>query len=288
MGIHLIRHGPKNNDPAVHGTGVEALLDPVKMYQILGYATRFLEEIDCEKIKKISVESTPVERAYVTSQLIAAVISLDPRLPSVSSGIQELIGSYAIHPTSGEAVCLSPLTMTRMWAKKKEISAQSEHRPLYSWCEQGFDNPQVNSAEDHGISLREIACRLGSYVWEKIEQSDEKSSTIAIGHSGDIEPFLYLTLEMLEGRDGKNHDAMVSWFHRTSGALEPLKGIKIYEKEKGNYYLLHPVGRPDAQREGEIIAKEKPISIEIFQQQAQWFKEYGKSADVLKKKMRVK
>ncbi len=284
MILELIRHGPKNNDPAAHQTGVEAQLDPGQIYKILQYAANSLERMHHEKIQKAVVETTPVPRAYVTGKLITALFSLDPHFQSTEGSVDDLIGSYGINSTNGDAINLSPAAMSKVWADAKKADKyghlQGEHKPLYAWCEQGFDNPQAHNPEDPGISLREIACRVGTYVYGKIQRKEEKVSTIAIGHSGDIEPFLYLTLEMMEGRDGTTPDSFIKHFQSTAGALEPLAGLGLeYISSWDSWQIRYPVGKPGYSHGSWMVG------VEIFQQQAQWFKEYGKSRQVLEQKI---
>ncbi len=287
MILNLIRHGPKNNDPNVHGTGVEALLDPLQIYKALQYAANSLERMHDGGIEKAVVETTPVPRAYVTGKLITAVFSLDPSFKNTECSVDDLIGSYDVDSLSGKAINLSPSAMSKVWtdAKKDEKYGhlQGEHKPLYAWCEQGFDNPQASNLEDPGISLREIACRIGTYVYEKIQRKEDNISTIAIGHSGDIEPFLYLCLEMLEGKDGTSLVAMTKHFQPTGGALEPLRGLRFFY-DFGNLKMEFP--SPLDQLEGRSqLTDYRNIGLEIFQQQAQWLKEYGKSQQVLEQKI---
>ncbi len=289
MGLHLIRHGPKNNNPDAHGTGVEALLDPAQIFKVLKYAVNSLECMHDQGIEKAVVETTPVPRAYVTGKLITAVFSLDPHFKATECSVDELIGSYDINSANGEAINLSPAAMSKVWADAKKAEKyghlQGEHKPLYAWCEQGFDNQQANNPEDSGISLREIACRIGTYVHKKIQRKKEKVSTIAIGHSGDIEPFLYLCLEMLEGRDGTSADAMTKYFQQTGGALEPLQGLHFFY-DGGNLKMEFP-SPVDGLEGSSVLTDYRHIGEEFFQQQAQWFKDYGRSRQVIEQKIKA-
>jgi len=286
MYLNLIRHGPKNNDPRAHQTGVEALLDPEKIHEIIAHAAGTLARIPqaYQGTTRIRVETTPIDRAIATGDIEYGVLRLDPRFDVPFPAVNELIGSSGIHPQTGKAVNLSPGWMSTIWAaaKKAEIykHLQGEHRPLYGWCELGFDNSQANNPQDPGISLREIACRLGTYVYDTLEQSDPHDLVLAIGHSGDIEPFLYLTLEMMAGRDGTSSDALTRHFNTTRGALEPLTGVQFYQI--GNDLCLrHFYGVP---RSPESVT-DVSIGTEIFQEQARWFKEKGKSQTVLEQKL---
>jgi len=279
--IHLLRHGPKNNNPEAHQTGVEALLDPQGINKIISQASELLSDrsyavrngfdYSINTFNRIRVETTPVNRAISTGNIVYKVLSLDPRFEVPEPIVNELIGSYGINPLTNDAINLSPKSMSGVWgeAKKQETyqGQQGEHCPLYAWCEQGFDNPQAGQRDDLGISLREIACRLGTYVFNTLETADEHDLIIAYGHSGDIEPFSYLILEMLEGRDGTDKEAMTRRFRETGGALEPLEGLNIsyIPKISGTY--------------SELLR-------DVLKQQAEWFKEYGRSKEVLAEKLR--
>nr|MBI4157179.1 hypothetical protein [Candidatus Woesearchaeota archaeon] len=300
--IKLHRHGPKNNNPEAHQTGVEALLDPEKIPEIKKYALNQLNRDELAGLAyntdttSIEIETTPIDRSKATGEIVyntlinyytgldeiywpALKITKNPR-------INELIGSAGINPKTGEAVNLGPRAMSNIWGEAKKHEdykhLQGENKPLYAWCRQGFDNTQANNQSDPGISLREIACRIGTYVYNKFTQTEgnqnDRILTLALGHSGDIEPFLYLCLEMQAGRDGKDPEAMTKWFKETGGALEPLKGIEILKEKLGLELHYHKTPHNTYL---------SPIGLEIFQQQAQWFKEYGKSKEVLEQKLRL-
>lgn len=284
MELRLIRHGPKNNDPAVHGTGVEALLDPTRLHLIISHAAWTLESIAPE-IRQVRIESTPVDRAQATAKLEYKIISLDPRFKVTEPAINELMGSYAVG--KGRTINLSAQSMVDRWAnaKKSEEYAYShgEHRPLYAWCECGFDNlPAIDSA-DPGISLREIACRVGTYVHDKLQESDSHDLILALGHSGDIEPFLYLCLEMMEGRDGSDAGAMVRWFNRTRGALEPLTGIKIMNKGP-SLQIGHLHGEPGT--ELPLDYGYRSLGMEVLQEMSRWYHKNGESREVLEERLK--
>jgi hypothetical protein len=284
MELRLIRHGPKNNDPQAHQTGVEALLDSQRIHEIITYASDTLNSLDPEVIKKIKVETTLVNRSIVTGGIIHQVLNLDPRFVATPPTIQHLLSPHGKNPITNEIINLSPKAMSYKWAEAKKLDdynlLQGEHKPLYSWCEQGFDNQLAMNSNDPGFSLREIACRIGAYTAEKILNLGDKDLTIAIGHSGYLEPFLYLILDMLNGGDGTDPITMLKYFQETGGALEPLTGL-IIEKTNSGLYLSHFSGKPGTN----LQMVKKPISIEIFQQQAKWLKEYGQSDLVLQKKI---
>jgi len=43
--LHILRHGPKNNDPQAHQTGVEAHLDPNKRHKIIYHAASLVHQV---------------------------------------------------------------------------------------------------------------------------------------------------------------------------------------------------------------------------------------------------
>jgi len=286
MELHLIRHGPKNNNPGAHGTGVEALLDQERIPEIRAYASCLFQE---HPESRFYIETTPVERAIVTGTIIGEELSKHPRI-YVEQTIDDMIGSYGQHPLTKKPVNLSPQAMSEVWAKTKNSERyghlQGEHKPLYAWCEQGFDNPQAQNPEDPGISLREVACRIGNYIHHRLPKMYAGDVVVAIGHSGDIEPFLYLTLEMLEGKNGEEKDAMMKRFSQTDGALEPLTGLDITPQDLSNqkYSLSF---KEDSGCEGErcIHWPNREIALDIFKQQARWYKEEGKSSPLLEQKI---
>ncbi len=290
MELRLIRHGPKNNDPAAHGTGVEALLDPHKIPEIKAYASRLLQE---HPESRFYIETTPVERAIATGTIIGEELSKYSRI-YVEQTIDDMIGSYGQHPLTKEPVNLSPKAMSKVWAEAKKAERyghlQGEHKPLYAWCEQGFDNPQAHNPEDPGISLREVACRIGTYMHHRLPKMYAGDVVVAIGHSGDIEPFLYLTLEMLEGKFGEEKDAMMKRFSQADGALEPLAGLKIKfngTQDTPDKYRLFFNEDLQCDNPGKCIhLVEKEIYLDLFSLQAKWYREEeGKSHHVLEQKI---
>ena len=314
--LKLMRHGPKNNNPEAHQTGVEALLDPDKITEIKEFAQD--EAIYAHPGEIFEIETTPVNRAIATGDIIYKTMKQNRMAkPSGHFGINkqdpnynqeiclpvvdELIGSYGINPKTGEAINLSPKSMSDIWGKAKKLETsenrkkQKENKSLYAWAEQGFDNFQASNPEDPGISLREIACRVGAYVHKKLTQyyylseSKNEVNTIAIGHSGDFEPFLYLCLEMLDGKDGSNLESMTYRFRETGGALEPLRDINLFLYDRINAPIYGRWGPVIIFPIGEEITddRRRPIGLEILEQQAQWFKEYGKSKEVLEQKLRL-
>ena len=276
MRLHLINHGSQDNDSEAPETGVEALLDLQKISLIHHYAASLHKLQD----QLFFVETTPVARALVTGKIIAEELT-KAGFP-VKHTIHELIGSYAQQDT--KVINLSPFSMQQKWAEAKKVDGyhrlEGKHQPLYAWCEQGFDNRQARNPQDPGISLREIACRVGTYVYQRLQQAHGSDQIIAIGHSGDIEPFLYLTLEMLQGKNGSAFDALTYNFERTGGALEPLQGVVITNREE-NLYLTHLAGNAEHK-----VYQHKLMGMEIFFEQARWFTDHGRSQEVLEQKTR--
>ncbi|MCL4415416.1 MAG: hypothetical protein M1365_01750 [Actinobacteria bacterium] len=253
MAVEIVRHGPKNNNAEAHLTGVEASLDPTKMGEIRVFARNFVSRVPKGLIR---IDSTPVDRAVATTLVIYQTIVNE----GLSSLIQEpkvdsLIGSYEIG-LDGKVINLSPAAMSKIWgnAKKEESYAylQGENKPLFAWSEQGFFNPQSENPIDPGISLAEIGWRIGTYVYSKHNEIIEKGltkNTLAIGHSGDIEPWLYLTLAMEEGKDITQNVVMADYFRRTGGALEPLTGVRIVHDQRNKCFILTYL-------EGEILRED--------------------------------
>lgn len=328
--IHLLRHGPKNNDPNAHGTGVEAGLDPKQAYKIITHAallpTRVSTRVSTVEDfgyapKKIQVVTSPIDRAIGTGQIVYDIIKKDSRFVVPEPAIDDLINSSGRHPQTGKAINLSPKEMSKIWGEAKRSerysALQGENKPLYAWCEQGFDNPQANAPNDPGISLREIACRLGSFVYQTLQNADNSDVVIGYSHSGDLEPFLYLCLEMLEGKDGSDPESMTRRFEQTRGALEPLDGIFL-EQRDGKLHLNYnsvdsldlsnllgyaglldnaisgkPHNNPVSQQQQFLVSQvtigirksSSEIGLEIFQEMDHWLKNYGRSQQVLEAKL---
>ena len=76
--IKLVRHGSKNNDPSAHGTGIEALLNPLKIKDIVAFAARELQQLP--QCGAVEVKSTPVPRALETARLVSQIFALDPEV----------------------------------------------------------------------------------------------------------------------------------------------------------------------------------------------------------------
>lgn len=79
---------------------------------------------------------------------------------------------------------------------------------------------------------------------------------------------------MLEGRDGSDHEAMLRQFKQTGGALESLDGITFFQTNDTSYIAVF------------AVREVREIGLEILQEQANWFKQYGRSQEVLEAKLR--
>ena len=77
-------------------------------------------------------------------------------------------------------------------------------------------------------------------------------------------------------------DALTKHFEETGGALEPLTGLMFEYDESIGLYLHHPF---KGTRSETTVDVSIPLGFEIFQQQAAWFEEHGKSQKVLEQKL---
>ena len=300
MRLDLYRHGPKNNDPAAHGTGVEALLDPDKLPVIRAHAVQLAHEAERERYTAIEIWTTPMNQAVATGDVVYKRI-LEEVLGLEASGMQiqvaqprihALLGSCAIHPETGEAVNLSSRAMSQIWAdaKKSEdyASFEGENKPLAAWFDQGLDNPQgwqfgrpeTYNAADLGITLREIAWRVGTFAYTRLLQAEEGTRIVGYGHSGDLEPWAALTIHMAEGRDdgkeGTTVKDMKQLFKDLGGALEPMRGYSIVTKGSD----LHLTGAG-------LGTNEFVVGREVLQEQARLYRTKGKSNHVLAARLRL-
>jgi len=294
MQIDLLRHGPKNNNPDVHGTGVEALLDPVKIPEIKTHAYGLITDSIDRGYDKIELWSTPIDRARATAEIeYGTMIHDSDEIAIALPRINALIGSSAINPENGEAVNLGSRAMSKIWANAKKLEKydylQGENKPLYAWFEQGLDNPQgwqygkpeTWNTEDPGITLREIAWRIGTYLYNVFEKAEnQKTRVIAFGHSGDIEPWIALTLQMVNGIDdgfGRIWDEdLTDRFSEIGGALEPLKGARILQLDRSDDLYLFSIKGSDMEfKLGPQIGKE------ILKRQVRLYHERGMSNKVL-------
>lgn len=286
MAIELIRHGPKNNNPEAHLTGVEADLDPSQIWLIKLFAQSYLRRT---LTGPIQLETTPVPRSINTGNVILETWHEHPEFRDLILPIKvnELIGHLGIDP-EGNAINLGPKSMTKVWeeGKRNELLGQStEGGSLLAWLEQGLDNVQARDKNDPGISIREIACRVGSYLYSKLDLLTEKgmnTNLLSIGHSGDIEPWLYLTLASTEGNDIGKKEVLREYFDRTGGALAPLSGVRLsYSPAEKGIILTHNTRSSGGEaRTANII-----ISPHTLREQALWLESAGRSQEVLAQKL---
>ncbi len=257
--IDLYRHGPKNNSPDAHGTGVEALLDPSRIPDIEAHARKVFQDAHKGGYSRIEPWTTPVDRARATGDIVYRMLDEETsaggrRVYVFSPEIHTLLGSCGVDRTTDSVVNLSPRSMSALWADAKRADnyahLEAEHRPLAAWFAQGLDNPQgwkedqpdTWNTQDPGITLREIAWRVGSFVYDKLKGSREGTHVVAYGHSGDLELWAALTLQMVQGKDdgstGTTGEDMKRLFAVLGGALEPLQGYSlVQETERGDVVL---------------------------------------------------
>ena len=288
MQIYLLRHAWKNNDPKAHGTGVEALLDPAKIPEIKGDAARRLITARDGGYRRIEIWTTPIDRAIATGKVQYEVMRSSREIEVVEPQVNALIGSAALHPETGKAVNLGTRAMSKIWgdAKKDERydHLHGENKPLYAWFEQGFDNPhgwllgkpETWNNSDPGITLREIAWRVGAFLYETLEKGEKDTQYLAFGHSGDIEPWAALTMQMIRGKDdgrtGTTWEDLPSLFNELGGALEPLTGVCVHCHDQSVMLIDAAFGR-------DIICN--PRVEDILQEQARLYRENGVSNKVL-------
>lgn len=280
MQIDLVRHGHKNNAPEAHQSGVEALLEPAKIPLIIEFAQRILRTTDPQATPMITVRTTPIDRSRATGGIFYNHIRRGPFYVTPPI-VDEFLGSCSRDPQTRLPVNLSPVRMSQLWAEAKKCDDYSryegEHRPLFAWFSQGLDNPQACCADDPGISLREIAWRISAFIGDEIGSEEGARRIVAFGHSGDIEPWLALTLQIQRGRDdgmrGTAPADMVEIFDEIHGALEPLTGIHI-EVQPNTLYLSGPPLGEDS----------LTIPREIIQRQADLLRCAGRSQEVVRAK----
>ena len=244
--LNLIRHGPKNNDPSLHLIPGAATLDEKADAAIRDYIKQFAKSLPSNAT--IGLYTTIVKRAMQTADIAHDEFN---RLGfSVSSPQVDSIGSYV--NDNGTERNLSSHLMSLEWQKGKDAEWKAgtyarginkEDLPMMLWCEKGFDNPQYSGLNlpdyDSGISLREIAARVGDYILQRITNQKGKDADLVIQHSGDIEPWLILTLAMISGHDSTQPGYMQRMLPKIGGGLNPLTGIKIIDTGS-DLYLEHP------------------------------------------------
>ncbi len=270
--IKISRHGPKNDE---YQTGFDlsnALLDPSRIPEIEEFARNMAKVLYGYSVE---IESTPVDRAIATRDIVYKVMKEYPNVQVLDPTVNEFIGQFAIG-TGGAPINLTSRAMSRLWNEGKKVHkyglSDAEHQSLYNWCEIGFDTVPTEDPEDNGISLREMAWRIGSYVYNKLkEYKSGDKSTIAFGHSSSIESFLYLCLDMMGEEKG-----MLKRFEETGGALHPLTGITFkYDKSSG-LYLEHFFGAPETELERKVIR----FDMDILEKMDNLLRTKGRSNDI--------
>ena len=164
--------------------------------------------------------------------------------------------------------------MSEIWAEAKtqdsSAADESERASLRAWCQLGFDC----TCGESGISLREIACRLGRFVEQTIRQHEAGTGaaySLAFGHSGDLEPFLYLLLQM----SGCTEFTLAEACDRIAPAFKPLEGIVFRLQSNGTLFLDYP------STEGAAGAR---IDRQVLHEQSAWLEKHAISGQVLKLK----
>jgi broad specificity phosphatase PhoE len=226
MEIHIIRHGPKEIVEA-HTTGREASLDDSLRYVIHNYAKNLSETLTGD----VDVDSLALSRNYKTAEIIADELR-DTGMKVNGPTIDDRLGAFV--GENGEMNLLSP-DLPKIWGDAEKnyqnvAGVAKEDRGMYAWAEYGLDRAEG------GISLRELACRMGQYVLETIEK--DLDTVVAISNSGFIEPFMYVTLDMIEQLD----KTAVEYFFETDGAVRPLEGITITSYDGETVEMTLPNG----------------------------------------------
>jgi len=257
--LKILRHGPKN-DKAQKGDNLTyALLDPSRLDEIKDFARK---QAELFKDSLIEIETTPVDRAVETGKIVYGV------LKEVGANVKEpkidpLIGQFDMD-SDGNPINLSSNIMSKLWNEGKKThrygESDAEHQSLYNWCSVGYDSLQLEGDDDKGITLRQMVSRIGSYVLRKTNEKENKI-TLAFGHSSTIETFLYLCLEMLEGKDCSDTKSVLQKFEGTGGALHPLTGI-TFKFDGKILYLEYFIGKP----ESELKRKKIKFDINILKQ----------------------
>ncbi|MBN4049048.1 hypothetical protein JYT91_00355 [archaeon AH-315-M20] len=280
--IKILRHGPKNDQSQKGADLSKVLLDPNRVDEIRDYAR---SQVNLVKHAMIEIETTPVDRAIATGRISYDVIKQSLGIIVTEPKINELIGQFAFGENN-KAINLCTNKMSFLWNEGKKVhrygDSDAEHQSLYNWCEVGFDNLPKKDENDIGITIREMAWRIGSYAYRKLKgYSGGDKVTLAFGHSSSIESLLYLCLEMVDGKDGSDPESMLTRFNETGGALHPLTGIVFkYDKNTG-LYLEYLIGKPETI----LGTKTIPFNIDTLRQMDNLFRTEGKSEEVTKKKL---
>jgi len=293
-----IRHGPKKDDPNLHLIPGAVTLDEKADQVIRDYANDFIIEISPYDITVVNIYSTIVKRASQTAQILYDFLSRQEGLV-VKAPRFDSIGSYINH--NGQEINLSSNAMSKEWQRGKQIEweegkyargIKKEDLPLLLWCQKGFDNHGYFGLDlpkgDSGVSLRETAARVGDYILSRLDENEkccgatsESKADLIISHSGDLEPWLFLTLAMIRGHDSSKEDYMVEMFNHIGGGLMPMEGISVLDEGYGLVLRYHNALSflPD-------LPNEEPLGKDILQEQRRWVKEHGIGDKVLEQRLK--
>jgi hypothetical protein len=264
----LMRHGPKNDNPQAHGTGIEALLAKGASSVIAKRAAE--SKSNTSALERLVIQSTPADRAVATAQIFHRVWHRDPSLRTrlTPPRINEFIGSVGISPL-GKPVNLWPAQMSSIWAAaKKGVAGERETASLRACLLRGW----TCSYRGSGISLHETACRIGTFAYCAFEAS-ASFYHVAVGHSGDLEPFAILCWLMAQGRQAGDACDIGRMLSEVCPALAPLEEILLEKRaDTGELAIKTPV-------------LEFVVPLQVLRAQAHWFVRHGISQKVLTKKL---
>ncbi|MFH1770618.1 MAG: hypothetical protein ABH828_03610 [archaeon] len=244
----IIRHGHKQTVKN-HKTGTEAGLDKSKIYLIKDYA----QKIYLQNKGAYKIDAASLPRNHDTSKIISEElrsISNNVSGPNIDERLAPFTGK------NGETVLISS-ELPEIWGKaEKEYQTvegiEKEDRGMLAWAKYGLDK------KTDGITLKESAYRIGDYILENI--LEENDQIIGVSNSGFIEPFMYATLDMIEGKD----KSPVEYFYETGGAVKPLEGLDIiYQKGYSIANMVLPTKK--------IVS----VDIDILKEQKEWLKKYS-------------
>jgi hypothetical protein len=235
-----------------------------------------------------------------TADVVGAVLRLDPRVDLGGKFVENMLSPLVQLKDTRAQVNLLPAEMTRLWdnaVKDKDTYhwLGYEQRPLWAWCKVGFDN----TFNDTGISLREMACRTGSFVHQRVEEYKASHANIesphdpvqydfAISNTGFIEPWMYLTIAMSQESDGRgemlvhryNHlrPCMEAMFENYKDRVDTLRGAKVKLSESmcndGRYFLSI-----------EYQNHNFDIDQSILRKQAEWLQQHAIGDKILEQKI---
>ena len=225
--IRLIRHGPKESVDK-HTTGEEAKIDSLAVKFIEKYANKLADDIT--DILFI-IDTLILTRNLETAKIIAQTLKSKGKRVT-GPVIDDRLGAFL--EKGGKVVNILSPKYPEEWGIAEKghqtlIGRYKEGRGMQRWTEIGLDQDFGD-----GITLREVGCRVGEWVFDNIQNfKDNKENAtqrIGVSNSGFIEPFLYVILEKIQAKSAKEA------YHFIGGAVAPLKGVTI-KYEKGNDYV---------------------------------------------------